>query len=248
VPRIRSIKPEIWEDEKLGRCSVLARLNFKGLISLADDAGRGPGTAAWLRGRLHAYAEDVTSDEMRTSLEELKQAGLAVFYEVKGQTYYYLPGFLKHQKINRPSPPRFPPPPAGLTESSRSIPRGLTEDSLRTHPRIEDQGSRIEDRGEGREGDQGREGEWGREGSRGREVLREEPQLGTEEEAGLSPAHAGSPHPPDGAAMHLTKPPTKKMPKAGLSPAEIAARKAKLRAQLAASDAWVPPDSDDVPF
>lgn len=50
MARIRSLKPVIWESEKVGRMSALSRLNFIGLISLADDHGRGlhapPGVSA----------------------------------------------------------------------------------------------------------------------------------------------------------------------------------------------------------
>ena len=40
MARIRTIKPEFWQDEKLSPCPVIDRLVFLGLISMADDAGR----------------------------------------------------------------------------------------------------------------------------------------------------------------------------------------------------------------
>lgn len=40
MPRIRTIKPEFWQDEKLAPLDVIDRLVFLGLISMADDAGR----------------------------------------------------------------------------------------------------------------------------------------------------------------------------------------------------------------
>jgi hypothetical protein len=40
MARIRTIKPEFWQDEKLAPCDPLTRLVFLGLISMADDCGR----------------------------------------------------------------------------------------------------------------------------------------------------------------------------------------------------------------
>ncbi|MBK8645303.1 MAG: hypothetical protein IPN16_01890 [Gemmatimonadetes bacterium] len=40
MPRIRTIKPEFFSDEKLAPLPVLTRFVFLGLISMADDCGR----------------------------------------------------------------------------------------------------------------------------------------------------------------------------------------------------------------
>ncbi len=40
MPRIRSIKPEFWADEKMSSLSPIDRLVFLGLIGMADDFGR----------------------------------------------------------------------------------------------------------------------------------------------------------------------------------------------------------------
>jgi hypothetical protein len=40
MARIRTIKPEFWQDEKLAPCDPMTRLVFLGLISMADDCGR----------------------------------------------------------------------------------------------------------------------------------------------------------------------------------------------------------------
>ena len=39
MTRIRTIKPEFWEDEKLANFSFAARLFFIGLWNIADDQG-----------------------------------------------------------------------------------------------------------------------------------------------------------------------------------------------------------------
>lgn len=108
MARIRTIKPDFWEDEKLGRLEDIDRLNFLGLISLADDEGRGRGAAEWLCNRLHPYSVNGHRMLMEDSMNRLETANLVRFYEVDGQRFYQLRNFNRHQKINRPSPSKLP--------------------------------------------------------------------------------------------------------------------------------------------
>lgn len=128
MARIRTIKPAMWGSEKLGQLSVLARLTFVGLISQADDAGRGRGAPRYLIGTLHPYAPDVTEEGLAQATTDLHAAHLVQFYEVAGCRYYALPGW-GHQKIDKPYPSMIPPPPPtepGLfDEHSTNASRGL---------------------------------------------------------------------------------------------------------------------------
>jgi len=111
LARIRTIKPKLWDSEKLGRLSVLSRLNFIGLISLADDEGRGRGEIRYLVGHLHPYSKDVTEKEFGSAIQHLKSAEFVAFYDVDGCTYYALPGWREHQYIEKPKPSDIPPVP-----------------------------------------------------------------------------------------------------------------------------------------
>lgn len=143
MPRIRTIKPEMWESEKLGRLSVVARLNFVGLISLADDEGRGRGDPAFLLARLHPYSTDVTAETMRVAMAELAESGLVVFYKDGPCSFYSIPTWSENQRINRASVSKLPK----LTDDSLSPHDILTEPSLSTHARIRDQGPGTKDQG-----------------------------------------------------------------------------------------------------
>ena len=111
MARIRTIKPELWESEKTGRLSPLARLTFIGLISLADDEGRGRAGIGFLMGRLHPYGVGVTPQLLSESLQEIENVGLAQLYDgADGCSFYALPGFKDNQKIDRPSPSKLPAP------------------------------------------------------------------------------------------------------------------------------------------
>lgn len=111
MARIRTVKPAMWSSEKLGRLSILARLTFVGLISQADDAGRGRGAPRFLMGAIHPYAADVTEEGLAQATTDLHTAALVQFYEVAGCRYYALPNWGEHQKIDRPYASVIPPPP-----------------------------------------------------------------------------------------------------------------------------------------
>jgi hypothetical protein len=138
MARIRSIKPEFWDSERLGKLTPLARLTFMGLISHADDEGRGRASVDWLGGRLHGY-DAAARKSLPAALEELGGSGIVVFYEVGGCKYYWIKGFAEHQVINRPTSSKLPEPPP---EDSLTPQRVLTDSS---HP----EGSREQGAGKG---------------------------------------------------------------------------------------------------
>ncbi len=133
MARIRTIKPSLWDSEKLGRLSLLARLTFVGLIALADDEGRGRGSPAYLKGALHTYADAIDASSLSNSIVELHQSKAVIFYEVAGSRYYALPNWGEHQKIDKPRKSAIPEPPIeepGLFgEDSPTPSRSLAEDS-----------------------------------------------------------------------------------------------------------------------
>ncbi len=57
MPRIRTIRPEMWEDEKFGTLCMMSQLAWVGLISMSDDAGRLKYNARLLRTRLWPYKD-----------------------------------------------------------------------------------------------------------------------------------------------------------------------------------------------
>jgi hypothetical protein len=108
MARIRSIKPEWLEDERLLGAGSDARVISIALIVLADDHGRGRGNARWLATQIFPMEPDGLAN-FREGVEKLL-GWFVNFYEVRGQTYYELPNWLKHQKVDKPGKPRVPPP------------------------------------------------------------------------------------------------------------------------------------------
>jgi hypothetical protein len=118
--RIRTVKPEFWESESVGRLSRDARLLFIGLWNLADDSGRLRGTLPKIRGSLLSY-DDVSLEQVGKWLEELITEKMVRRYQGDdGNTYLDIPNWLKHQKIDRPSGSKLPAFVEGSTKTLES--------------------------------------------------------------------------------------------------------------------------------
>lgn len=153
--RIRTIKPEMFEDERIGGVSRDARLLFVALITLADDEGRCRGSAAHIRGQRYAYDEDVTPSMVEGWLRELCIAGLITVYVHEGQRYAHLTKWDRHQKVDRPSASKLPAPDgscvfAGTSANStrpREDSRDFDEASRGFDAHTSDRGPWTSDRG-----------------------------------------------------------------------------------------------------
>lgn len=108
--RIRTIKPEWLEDERLAAADDEARVASVALMLIADDYGRGRAHPKYLASEIWKYAEDTRETLARVSraLASLSAIGFVVVYEVEGQRYFEIVNWSKHQKVDRPSKPRIP--------------------------------------------------------------------------------------------------------------------------------------------
>ena len=116
--RIRSIKPEFWEDELIGSISREARLLFIAIWCAADDHGRFSANPARLKAAAFAYDEDVTLARVAEFLRELLETRRVGVYRVENQTFGVVRHWKKHQRIDNASKPRHPPPPDGIFEET----------------------------------------------------------------------------------------------------------------------------------
>jgi hypothetical protein len=139
--RIRSIKPEFWESESLGRVSREARLLFIGLFSCCDDHGRARASSRLLASRLYPYDDDAFK-RLPSWISELEKQGCIRLYQVDGESYLEIPKWLNHQKIDKPSASKLPP-----FESIREDSRGFEKDSLGTGNREVEQGTGNREQG-----------------------------------------------------------------------------------------------------
>lgn len=115
--RIRTIKPEWLDDERLVLASPEARVLSIALIILADDYGNGRANRTILAARVFPGSRD-PRETLASAIETLAGAGFIDLYEVDGQSYYSIRNWAKHQKVDHPSKPQVPGKPA-VSESSR---------------------------------------------------------------------------------------------------------------------------------
>lgn len=108
-PRIRTFKPEAWQDERVGGVSRDARLLWVVLITLADDEGRFRALPSLILGHGFPYDTDAPR-KIDGWLSELDAAGLVRFYEFDGVPYGVFPKWTDHQRINRPAHSVLPAP------------------------------------------------------------------------------------------------------------------------------------------
>ena len=137
MARIRSIKPQFWEDEKVSRLSIKGRLLFIGTWNFADDVGIIPWQPVFIRSRIFTY-DDFSLDEIRQTQQELEKEKFVSTYNSNGNLYAVILNFRKHQKINRPQKSFYPIPPESLlnyllTYTNMSVHDLFTEDSMNNH-------------------------------------------------------------------------------------------------------------------
>ena len=110
MARIRTIKPQFWLDEQLGTICHSARLLYIGLWNLSDDQG----VFEWRPGRIKVQLfpyDDIKSSDIETWLQMLLDTGDIIKFSENNAPFGYIPSFLKHQDIKKPSKWVFAKPP-----------------------------------------------------------------------------------------------------------------------------------------
>lgn len=171
MARIRSIKPEFFTSEQLAECSTSARLLFVGLWVFSDDNGVHP--ASVVRLKMEVFPGDAISPtEMQTMMNELIALKLVKTFTRDGETFWHIPSWRKHQKIDKPTY-RYPIPPIDDASSNgtpqNSIPRRELDESSSNGRR--DLGHGMERRGVEGKGEETKGVE-----SKGREPSRVDPK------------------------------------------------------------------------
>lgn len=128
--RIRTLKPEIWADEKVGSLSLHARLLFVGLITMADDQGRLQDLPPAILGHVFPH-DDLSLTRVVRCVDEIVQTGMLVRYEVGGRRYLAFRHWADHQKVNRAVDSRFPQPP--VSDPSVKAHGSVSDKSRRAH-------------------------------------------------------------------------------------------------------------------
>ena len=102
MARIRTIKPEFWEDEKLAKLPVYTRLLFIGTWNFADDNGALLANPVLMKSHIFPY-EDIGISIISEWIDMLVENGMLIRTTYNGKDYLVIRKFLIHQKINRKS-------------------------------------------------------------------------------------------------------------------------------------------------
>jgi hypothetical protein len=117
VARIRSIKPEYFENEVLASLDPLARILFPGLWCLADREGRLEYRPTRIKARILPYDQCDISN-LLCALEETKFISR---YEANGEVYIQIENFAKHQRPHTSEPPSVIPPAETVQKINRTV-------------------------------------------------------------------------------------------------------------------------------
>ena len=103
----RIIKESAFLSEKIASLSDFQFRLWVGLITQADDAGRGDARPAIIKGRVFALRERVSAKDIGDALNALAAAGCVSLYNVDGKPYFQFPSWAKHQRV-RNAQPKYP--------------------------------------------------------------------------------------------------------------------------------------------
>jgi hypothetical protein len=152
LARIRTIKPQFWTDEKIGKLPLGARLLFIGLWNLADDEGIVLWNASYFKGQIFPYDTRIRMSDINRWMGDITSLKLVACYvDVQRNTYGFVSTWHKHQVINRPQ----------QTEHKDILAMINGSDSLNNHGTFTDNSlTEEEGKGKGREWNgRGRESE-----------------------------------------------------------------------------------------
>lgn len=108
MARIRTIKPEFWEDEDIGKLPIPCRLFFIGCWNFADDYGVIKANAALLKSQIFPYDENLRVSEIKKWIGALVDARMLIPIILDGdkkrpaeESYYIIRTFRSHQVLDK---------------------------------------------------------------------------------------------------------------------------------------------------
>lgn len=101
MARIRSIKPEFWDDEHLASLPIACRLFYIGCWTFADDQGVFSANPSFLKSRIFPYDDDLKVEDVRSWLKALENKKMIIPFSHERDSYYIVRKFAEHQVIDK---------------------------------------------------------------------------------------------------------------------------------------------------
>jgi hypothetical protein len=108
MARIRSVKPEMFTSTTVAGLPMPVRWTFVGLLTYADDQGRGRDEARLVKAAVWPLDDEMPWQRVAEHLDELERAGLICRYEADGKRLLHVSGWSEHQAISHPAKPKLP--------------------------------------------------------------------------------------------------------------------------------------------
>lgn len=160
MARIRSVKPEHWNDKELPNISLQAHLLWIGMWNFSDDDGIIEADPLLIRSQVFPRRTDIRTEQLEQWLGQLVTARFVIPFEYNGSGYYIHRTFKAHQKIEKSKPSKIPKELicsvlSKISDPSPTRPRLLPDESPTPPPPV---GAGEDRKGEGEEG-RGEEGQ-----------------------------------------------------------------------------------------
>jgi hypothetical protein len=108
MARIRYIKPEFFEDERLGDLSLMARYLYLGLFCHLDRTGVAPYSNRIFKAKVFPFDDQISATDVENAVNALVQAGRLQRFRWNEQEYVYCKTFTKHQLFHKNERSKFP--------------------------------------------------------------------------------------------------------------------------------------------
>lgn len=105
MARNRMLNPEFWLDEEVAKLTPFARLLYMGLWGICDDNyATFPDRPEWIKAQVFPY----DTVDIKKLLGELEKTVKIIPFEFENKKFWYLKNFFKHQRVEKPSKPKYP--------------------------------------------------------------------------------------------------------------------------------------------
>lgn len=134
----RIIKESISESEKIASLTDFEFRLWVGLITQADDLGRGDARPAIIKGHVFPLRDRITVKDIDAAIHGLAAKGCVSLYSVGGKPYFWFPTWGEHQRV-RDVKTKFPGPEEddSLREPAASCGNSPRTRAIRGEPRPE---------------------------------------------------------------------------------------------------------------
>lgn len=119
--RARWLKPEFFNDRKMGSLGPIPALVFQALWCMADDGGTALCNPEIVKGQMFIWWPAVGLPEVSEGLRQLSEARRIKRYSIGDDEYAIIVNWEKHQSVHNPSKFRYPPPVNEVTGNTAAV-------------------------------------------------------------------------------------------------------------------------------